>query len=117
MHLRASGKVPEAARLKEATSPHPMADDRINHDCHCQAENDERMVLDAFGDSTRYDRGRRASENQLEEEFCGERYAGPTNRLVNALIIRARRRAIVGPTYHPDPDVPNIGVDLVWNAS
>ena len=79
-----------------AAAPDPVADDRIDRDRHDEAEDDERVVLDALGDGAGDDRGGGSGEHELEEELGPQRHAGPVDRGVVALVGGAGGRAVVG---------------------
>jgi hypothetical protein len=58
--------------------------DRIDQDGHHEAEQDERVVLDAFGNGARDDGRRGRREHELEEELRPQRHAAPRDRVIGA---------------------------------
>ena len=114
VHHRATGEVPEIPYLGQvAKAPDPVADDRVNCDRHDETEDDERMVLNPFGNGTGDNRRRGASKDELEEKLRVQWHVRPTDRPIHALVLVAHQRAIVErwveAAHHPCAGIANPG--------
>ena len=86
MHGRAAREVPEVPFLGEiAEAPHPVPGDRVDHEGHQEAEKDEGVILDPFGDGSGHDGGGGPGEHELEEKLRPQGDAGPADGAIHAL--------------------------------
>ena len=83
VHDGRAGEVPETGRRQPAAAPDPVAGDRVDEGDQEERKHDEREVHLMRSATDPDDDGcGRAGEDELEEELCEERDAGPRDGAV-----------------------------------
>ena len=95
VHDGVAGKVHEAEVGEPAAAPYPVADNRVDHEGEDKREDDERNVLHALRHGAGNDRGRRAAEDELEEELAPERDRRRERVIVERIVGAAENKQVL----------------------
>ena len=95
VHGCISSKIFESQISEPTAAPDPVPYHRIDDKCEDKGKNDERNVFYTFCHSTRYDRGCRAAENQLEEEFSPKWHCRCQRLIIKRKILIAQNKQML----------------------